>query len=63
MVPASFIMPLFIFFVGPSHLFHFSNTPSLIGVGLFMGATSRAVIQSFTLMEAIKGASLKYPHL
>ena len=44
MILASFVMAFFVFFVGPSRFFHFSNSPSLIIIGLVGGATARAII-------------------
>ena len=47
--------------IGPSHLIRFPNSPELVGVGLFLGGVGRAPLISFTVVEAIDGATSRFP--
>ena len=47
--------------VGPSRALHFPNKPSLIGVGLFIGGSTRSLFPAYVIVEGLEGASVKYP--
>ncbi len=55
------LMSVGLIFVGPSHLLHIPNSPSLVAMGLSLGGFGQGLAAGFMLEEAFKGALEQYP--
>ena len=46
--------------IGPSKVLHLPNDPGLIGVGLFLGGTTRSLFAAYIIAEGVKGGVAQY---
>ena len=46
------------FLIGPSQVLHFPNNPVLIGVGLFIGGSTRSLVRAYIIVEGSKAGGV-----
>ena len=44
--------------IGPSQVLHFPNNPVLIGVGLFIGGSTRSLVGAYIIVEGSKAGGV-----